>query len=253
MTSRELAERQGIEIRHWQQSVTEEPGSDPVLNFIKKAGDVRILLDLIGRFRPVFEGAASVLELGAGQGWASCMVKRLFPAAQVVATDISEAALASPGSGSSCARSGWTAPTPPSATSSPSQATPSISCSALPPPIILVPIAAPSRRLPGCSGRVAHACTSTSRPAPRTCTRWHTGGSTASVRRCRKTYSSIGESSRSPRRAVWDAGLISIPPCSTVTPVPSCITRSGPTANPAPAAAVHRQLPVHQALVAPPE
>jgi SAM-dependent methyltransferase len=95
MTSRELAERQRIEIRHWQQSVTEGPGSDPVLNFIKKAGDVRILLDLIGRFRPIFEGAASVLELGAGQGWASCMVKRLFRAAQVVATDISEAAIAS--------------------------------------------------------------------------------------------------------------------------------------------------------------
>lgn len=97
MMSRDLAERQQIEIRHWQQSATEGPGSDPVLNFIKKAGDARVLLDLIERYRPIFERAASVLELGAGQGWASCIVKRMFPAARVITTDISEDAVASAG------------------------------------------------------------------------------------------------------------------------------------------------------------
>ncbi len=69
MTSRELVERQRIEIEQ----------------------------DLVGRYRPIFEAAASVLELGAGQAWASCTVKRLFPAARVVATDISEYAVVSAG------------------------------------------------------------------------------------------------------------------------------------------------------------
>ena len=95
MTSRELAERQRREIDYWRQSQTEGPESDLVLSFLKKAADARILLDLISRYRQIFEGSGTVLELGAGQAWASCLVKRLFPAARVIATDISEDAVAS--------------------------------------------------------------------------------------------------------------------------------------------------------------
>jgi SAM-dependent methyltransferase len=95
MSRRELAERQRIEIEHWKQSPRENPEADIVTSFLKKAGDALILLDLIGRYRPVFERARTILELGAGQGWAACMVKRSFPEARVVATDISEHAIAS--------------------------------------------------------------------------------------------------------------------------------------------------------------
>jgi SAM-dependent methyltransferase len=35
------------------------------------------------------------LELGAGQGWASCLVKSLFPQTRVIATDVSEYAVQS--------------------------------------------------------------------------------------------------------------------------------------------------------------
>jgi hypothetical protein len=66
MTSRELAERQRIEIEHWKQSPRENPESDIVTSFLKKAGEALILLDLIRRYRPVFERARTILELGAG-------------------------------------------------------------------------------------------------------------------------------------------------------------------------------------------
>jgi SAM-dependent methyltransferase len=95
MTIRGLGERQKIEVQHWQQSSTEGPNSDLFLNFLKKAGDARILLDLVARYRALFEGAATVLELGAGQGWAACIVKRSFPRARVITTDISKDAIAS--------------------------------------------------------------------------------------------------------------------------------------------------------------
>lgn len=68
MTIRGLGERQKIEVQYWQQSLTEGPKSALFLNFFKKAGDARILLDLVARYRAPFEGAATVLELGAGQG-----------------------------------------------------------------------------------------------------------------------------------------------------------------------------------------
>ena len=51
MTTSDLADRQRLEMQHWIQSATEGPDSDLVLNFLKKAGDARILLDLIGRYR----------------------------------------------------------------------------------------------------------------------------------------------------------------------------------------------------------
>ncbi len=95
MSSRDLVERQSIEVQNWEQSPTEGPESDAVLNFLKKSGDARVLLDMVNRYRGQFEGAGTMLELGAGWGWASCLVKRLFPAAAVVATDISDVGLAS--------------------------------------------------------------------------------------------------------------------------------------------------------------
>jgi SAM-dependent methyltransferase len=64
-------------------------------NFLKKAGDVQLLLNLLDVYRADFERARSILELGGGQGWAACVVKRLFPEARVVTTDISEDAIAS--------------------------------------------------------------------------------------------------------------------------------------------------------------
>lgn len=95
MIQRSLAERQSIEREFWRQSPIEGPGSDALTNFLKKAGDVQLLLNLLDIYRLDFARARSIVELGGGQGWASCVVKRLFPEARVVTTDISEDAVAS--------------------------------------------------------------------------------------------------------------------------------------------------------------
>lgn len=95
MAHQDLAERQKVERDFWQQSATEGPDSDLLDNFLQKAGDVRVLLDLVRIYRPAFESAQAILELGGGQGWGACIVKRLFPQARVITSDISEHAVAS--------------------------------------------------------------------------------------------------------------------------------------------------------------
>jgi SAM-dependent methyltransferase len=97
MAAEDLERRQQLEIDFWRDSPAERPESDSVDNVINKMRDADVFLDLVERYRSVFQGARSILELGAGQGWASCIVKRLFPSAHVTATDISEYAVASVG------------------------------------------------------------------------------------------------------------------------------------------------------------
>jgi SAM-dependent methyltransferase len=62
---------------------------------VNKLGEARWLLDKLEAYEADFAAARSILELGAGQGWATCIVKRLFPDAKVVASDLSPDALAS--------------------------------------------------------------------------------------------------------------------------------------------------------------
>jgi hypothetical protein len=45
--------------------------------------DAQRLADALGRYGDFFDGR--MLELGAGQGWASCLIKRLNPRAQIEA------------------------------------------------------------------------------------------------------------------------------------------------------------------------
>ena len=95
MTRLDLVERQSVERDFWRHSAAEGADSDPLDNFLQKAADARLLLDLLQLYRPIFEGAESILELGAGQGWGACIVKRRFPRARVITSDISEHAVAS--------------------------------------------------------------------------------------------------------------------------------------------------------------
>ncbi len=95
MGDAEIARRRAIECELWRSSPSERPDSNSLHNIVNKAQDAAILLDLIERFRGRFERAERVLELGGGQGWASCIVKGLFPEARVTATDLSADAVAS--------------------------------------------------------------------------------------------------------------------------------------------------------------
>lgn len=91
----ELQRRQAVEINFWRDSPTEGPGSDPLGTMLLKIGEARWLVAKLERHRDLFAGAPRILELGAGQGWASCIVKRSFPESSVTASDISPWAIAS--------------------------------------------------------------------------------------------------------------------------------------------------------------
>jgi hypothetical protein len=91
----EVTEREAREIRFWEQSEHESPHSNSIETIFQKAAEARVFMEKVRAFSSLFSQAASILELGGGQCWASCIVKRLYPQARVTATDISPAAVAS--------------------------------------------------------------------------------------------------------------------------------------------------------------
>jgi len=90
-----IEEKQKIELDFWRNSEDESPESDSIHNIINKVSDAGVFLDCLKRHQDKLATTGKVLELGAGQGWASCVYKRLFPMAHVTATDISEFAVMS--------------------------------------------------------------------------------------------------------------------------------------------------------------
>lgn len=87
----ELARRQALELESWRDA---KGPREPLEYLVNVLAEAPVLLDLLRRYGQVFERATDVLELGAGTGWASCIVKRRFPHVRVTATDISPEAIA---------------------------------------------------------------------------------------------------------------------------------------------------------------
>jgi len=87
--------KQKIEIEFWRDSKDESPESDSIENIISKVSDAGVFLDCLKRHQHKLATTGKILELGAGQGWASCVYKRTFPETDVTATDISEFAVKS--------------------------------------------------------------------------------------------------------------------------------------------------------------
>ncbi len=90
-----IEEKQRVEIDYWRTSDTEAPDVDSVHNVVNKVAEAEIFLEAIDALRDELPARGRVLELGGGQGWAACLYKRLNPACEVVATDISQFAIAS--------------------------------------------------------------------------------------------------------------------------------------------------------------
>lgn len=84
-----IAEKQKIEIEYWRDSEFESPESDSIITIINKMRESAIFVDCVNRYKDKFSTAGRVLEIGAGQGWASCIYKKIFPNAYVITTDIS--------------------------------------------------------------------------------------------------------------------------------------------------------------------
>jgi SAM-dependent methyltransferase len=94
----ELQTKEQLEIDQWRNSPTDAPGLDSIENLVNKLTDAPVFLEAFERHGQRFKRAARILELGGGQGWASCIVKkRLAPGRHVTASDLSPFAIASVG------------------------------------------------------------------------------------------------------------------------------------------------------------
>lgn len=87
----DLREKEKQEIDWWLRA--REPGGETdasnVDTTLSKFASALLLRDQIRRYGTEFGSAKTILELGGGEGWASCLVKRLYPEARVILTDIS--------------------------------------------------------------------------------------------------------------------------------------------------------------------
>lgn len=91
----DIEAKQKIEIEFWRDSKDESPEADSLYNIVNKVSDAGVFLDCLNRHRAKLTSNGKVLEIGGGQGWASCVYKKSFPNAHVIATDISKFAIVS--------------------------------------------------------------------------------------------------------------------------------------------------------------
>jgi SAM-dependent methyltransferase len=89
MAARSIEEAQAIELALWDR-LKDQNWLD---NLANKLSELRWLLPKFSLYEEKFRSAQSVLELGGGEGWASCVVKRLYPEHSVAASDISPSAI----------------------------------------------------------------------------------------------------------------------------------------------------------------
>jgi SAM-dependent methyltransferase len=84
-----------LEVEYWRTSPSESPDSTSVENILHKCSEARVLLAQVRTYSSLFARASTILELGAGQAWASALVKREFPGVVAYASDISPYAVRS--------------------------------------------------------------------------------------------------------------------------------------------------------------
>jgi SAM-dependent methyltransferase len=84
-----IEEIQRIELELWDELKNE----DWLGNLSNKLSELRWLMPKFTAYDQQFRNAGAVLELGGGEGWSSCVVKRLYPGLHVTASDISDSAV----------------------------------------------------------------------------------------------------------------------------------------------------------------
>jgi SAM-dependent methyltransferase len=81
-------EKERKENDFWANDPEEKPGVFGIYGVINKMYEAKAFLEKLTKYKPYFSKARSIVELGAGQGWASCIVKHLFVDSTVYATDL---------------------------------------------------------------------------------------------------------------------------------------------------------------------
>ena len=84
-----IEEIQRVELSLWDQLRDQ----DWLSNLSNKLSELRWLQPRFAFHDRKFREASNVLELGGGEGWSSCVLKRLYPDLHVTASDISDSAI----------------------------------------------------------------------------------------------------------------------------------------------------------------
>lgn len=91
-----LEEKERIEIEFWRDDPAENPREFTRQNLLNKIQEARHLDYKLQKYKHLLKGKTNVLEIGAGQGWASCYMKKYYlPEANFTVSDISTYAIQS--------------------------------------------------------------------------------------------------------------------------------------------------------------
>lgn len=93
----DLIQKQRKEIDFWRTSPLEGPEKFTIENIVEKMALAKTFLNKINEYKEIFSNKKTVLEIGGGQGWASCLLKKYYLAKDsiVINSDISKYALQS--------------------------------------------------------------------------------------------------------------------------------------------------------------
>ena len=94
MKKRTSYERKKLELEFWRNDPFEGGGKETLDSLVSKASEFEIFWEKINTYKSLFHTANRILEIGGGQLWASCIVKKWYPEKMVIGSDISQEAVA---------------------------------------------------------------------------------------------------------------------------------------------------------------
>ena len=84
-----IEEKEKKELAHWANDPEENPDVFGIYGVLNKMYESRAFVKKLTAYNEYFMNADSILELGAGQGWASCITKNIFSTSTVYVSDLS--------------------------------------------------------------------------------------------------------------------------------------------------------------------
>ncbi len=89
-----LEDKEQLEINFWKESKHESPSNFTNENLVNKLNECKNFDYKVNKYKELIVNKKNILEIGAGQGWASCYLKKHFlPQAKYTTTDISKYAI----------------------------------------------------------------------------------------------------------------------------------------------------------------
>jgi len=88
-------EKERKEIEYWKNDPNENPNVFGINVIVNKMYEAKAFMEKVSTYYKYFSEADSILEIGGGQGWASCIVKNIFTESKVYSSDLSADAICS--------------------------------------------------------------------------------------------------------------------------------------------------------------